>query len=133
MRRYAFIYLFGLFLAVNALSQTNDVRLWYRQPAEKWTEALPIGNGRLGAMVFGGVVDERIQFNEDTLWTGHPHDYANTNALPQLPVIRQLLADGKNVEAGSLAKTQFLGDPSRQKAYQPFGDLHLHFANEGAV
>src|ERR1019366_5344951 len=64
--------------------------LWYAQPAVKWTDALPIGNGRLGAMIFGGVTDERIQFNEDTLWTGHPHDYANTNALAWLPKIREL-------------------------------------------
>lgn len=72
-----------------------DSILWFGQPAVKWTEALPVGNGRLGAMVFGGVVDERIQFNEDTLWTGHPHDYANTNALAWLPKIRALLAAGK--------------------------------------
>jgi len=101
--------------------------LWYAQPAVKWTDAVPIGNGRLGAMIFGGPTDERIQFNEDTLWTGHPHDYANTNALQALPKIRELLADGKNKEAGGLAKSNFLGTPSRQKAYQPFGDLRLHF------
>jgi alpha-L-fucosidase 2 len=77
-------------------------------------------------MIFGGTTDEHIQFNEDTLWTGHPHDYANTNALQALPKIRELLAAGKNQEAGGLAKSNFLGAPSRQKAYQPFGDLHLH-------
>ena len=116
-----------------ASAQTNPPlstppKLWYAQPAAKWTDALPIGNGRLGAMIFGGVSDERIQFNEDTLWTGHPHDYANTNALAALPKIRELLAAGKNKEAGGFAKTNFLGTPSRQKAYQPFGDLHLHFS-----
>jgi alpha-L-fucosidase 2 len=79
-------------------------------------------------MIFGGIAEERIQFNEDTLWTGHPHDYANTNALQALPKIRELLAAGKNKEAGALAKSDFLGTPSRQKAYQPFGDLYLHFA-----
>ena len=115
-------------------AQTNlppsaPTTLWYLQPATKWTEALPIGNGRMGAMIFGGVSDERIQFNEDTLWTGHPHDYANTNALAALPKIRELLAAGKNKEAGGFAKTNFLGTPSRQKAYQPFGDLHLHFSD----
>jgi alpha-L-fucosidase 2 len=119
-------------LALLANGQTNAPviqpdSLWFAQPAAKWTEALPIGNGRLGAMIFGGVADERIQFNEDTLWTGHPHDYANTNALQQLPKIRALLAAGENKEAGWLAKSNFLGIPSRQKAYQPFGDLHLHF------
>ena len=114
-----------------ATGQTNEpiippTSLWFAQPAVKWTEALPIGNGRLGAMIFGGTTDEHIQFNEDTLWTGHPHDYANTNALQALPKIRELLAAGKNQEAGGLAKSNFLGAPSRQKAYQPFGDLHLH-------
>jgi alpha-L-fucosidase 2 len=113
-----------------ANGQTNAPMpaLWYAQPAVKWTDALPIGNGRLGAMIFGGVTDEHLQFNEDTLWTGHPHDYANINALQALPKIRELLAAGKNKEAGWLAKSNFLGTPSRQKAYQPFGDLRLHFS-----
>src|SRR5277367_6771444 len=74
---------------------TQSECLWYAQPAAKWTEALPIGNGRLGAMIFGGADQERIQFNEDTLWTGHPHDYVRTGASNALPQIRQLLADGK--------------------------------------
>jgi alpha-L-fucosidase 2 len=116
-------------LSLGRLAAAPVPVLWYAQPAEKWTEALPIGNGRLGAMVFGGVADERIQFNEDTLWTGQPHDYANTNALLQLPKIRALLAAGANREAGLLAKSNFLGRPIRQKAYQPFGDLRLHFAD----
>ena len=124
----------GFLTLTRAEAGTNDeLCLWYAQPAVKWTEALPIGNGRMGAMVFGGVFDERIQFNEDTLWTGQPHDYANADARQKLPEIRQLLEEGKNKEAGQLAKTNFLGSPSRQKAYQPFGDLHLHFAGQGEV
>ena len=124
---------FALAWTTSVPAQTNHLRLWYAQPAEKWTEALPIGNGQLGAMIFGGVADERIQFNEDTLWTGRPHDYANPEARPQLPAIRQLLAEGKAKEAGQLAKAKFLGDPPRQKAYQPFGNLHLHFCGTGGV
>ena len=62
-----------------------DNLLWYRQPAEQWTEALPVGNGRLGAMVFGGAASERIQLNDDTLWTGRPHDYAHKGAAKYLP------------------------------------------------
>jgi len=112
-------------------AEPSTPRLWYQQPAEKWTEALPIGNGRLGAMVFGGIFDERIQFNEDTLWTGHPHDYVRTGAGKQLAEIRRLLAAGQTKEASALAKSNFLSDPVRQKAYQPFGDLHLHFAGQG--
>ncbi|HEY1717558.1 MAG TPA: glycoside hydrolase N-terminal domain-containing protein [Verrucomicrobiae bacterium] len=115
-----------LFPARGAENPTPD--LWFAQPAEKWTDALPIGNGRIGAMIFGGVSDERIQFNEDTLWTGKPHDYVRAGAREQLPKIQQLLFDGKTKEAEQLAKTNFLSDPVRQKAYQPFGDLHLHFS-----
>ncbi len=109
-------------------AQSN--RLWYAKPAEKWTEALPIGNGRLGAMVFGGVPDERIQFNEDTLWKGQPHDYVRAGAHDHLAEIRQLLFAGKNKEAEAVTRTNFLSDPVRQKAYQPFGDLRLHFDNQ---
>jgi len=111
----------------------NSLCLWYSKPAEKWTDALPIGNGRMGAMVFGGVSDERIQFNEDTLWKGFPHDYDRAGAHDHLAEIRQLLFDGKINEAISVTRSNFLSDPIRQKAYQPFGDLRLHFADQGEV
>lgn len=107
--------------------------LWFAQPAEKWTDALPIGNGKLGAMIFGGVSDEHIQFNEDTLWKGQPHDYVRANAKNYLPQIQELLFAGKIKEAEQLAKTNFLSDPIRQKAYQPFGDLHLEFSSQTNV
>lgn len=100
--------------------------LWYAQPAAKWTEALPVGNGRIGAMVFGGTVDERIQFNEGTLWTGQPHDYVRAGAGEYLARLRELVAQGSIKEAHALAKEHFVGDPARQKAYQPFGDIRLH-------
>jgi alpha-L-fucosidase 2 len=67
-------------VTLSAADARPAARLWYARPAEKWTEALPIGNGRMGAMVFGGVFDERIQFNEDTLWKGQPHDYVRAGA-----------------------------------------------------
>ena len=73
--------------------------LWYEQPAKQWVEALPVGNGRLGAMVFGGAPEERIQFNESTLWTGEPRDYSHPGASNHLAAIRQLLFDGKQKEA----------------------------------
>src|SRR4051812_31592260 len=66
-------------------------RLWYRQPAKEWNEALPIGNGRLGAMVFGGVVSERIQINEDTVWAGEKRDRLNPEGAQNLPEVRRLL------------------------------------------
>jgi alpha-L-fucosidase 2 len=102
-------------------------RLSYRQPAKQWTEAMPIGNGRLGAMVFGGIEDERLQFNDDTLWTGEPHDYSHPGAAEYLPVVRKLLFEGKQREAEALSMKQMMSVPLRQHAYQPFGDLHLHF------
>jgi alpha-L-fucosidase 2 len=108
-------------------SSNNDIRLWYQQPAAEWTEALPIGNGRLGAMVFGTVVCEHIQFNEETLWTGEPNDYAHKGAYKYLDEIRGLLFEGKQKEAEELAMKEFMSIPLRQKAYQPFGDLYIEF------
>jgi len=103
----------------------GPLTLWYRQPAREWTEALPVGNGRLGAMVFGGVPEERVQFNEDTLWTGAPHEYQHEGAARHLATIRKLLAEGKQREAEGLAGKEFMSEPLHQKAYQPFGDLRL--------
>ncbi len=101
--------------------------LWYRRPASVWEEALPIGNGRLGAMVFGGVADERLQLNEDTLWDGYPLDPANPEGLKALPEIRRLLFAGQNQLAVDLAGKTMMGVPSRIKSYQPLGDLCLEF------
>lgn len=111
----------------------SNLRLWYEQPAAEWVEALPIGNGRLGAMVFGGVGSEKIQFNEDTVWQGEPHDYARVGAHRHLGRIRELLAAGKQPEAEDLAMKEFMSDPARQKAYQAFADLTLDFPNVDAT
>lgn len=105
----------------------SHLRLWYRQPAADWVEALPVGNGRLGAMVFGGIARERIQFNEDTVWSGGPHDYARPRAHVHLGTLRRLLYEGKQKEAEDLAMRKFMSIPLRQKAYQAFGDLLLTF------
>src|SRR3954466_1238035 len=104
-----------------------DLKLWYTQPAQKWEEALPIGSGRLGAMVFGGTSEERIQFNEDTLWTGLPHDYVRAGSRDHLDEIRRLVFEGKTKEAAETVRKSFLSDPVRQKAYQPFGDILFTF------
>lgn len=103
----------------------QPLSLWYRRPAEKWSEALPIGNGRLGAMVFGGIENERLQFNEDTIWTGHPHEYHHEGAARVLPELRRLLAEGKQKEAEKLAMDEFMSIPIGQRSYQPFGDLMI--------
>ncbi|MGC4072078.1 MAG: glycoside hydrolase N-terminal domain-containing protein [Nibricoccus sp.] len=101
--------------------------LCYHAPASHWNEALPIGNGRLGAMVFGGLTEERLQLNEDSLWSGKPHQYQHEGAAKYLPELRRLLAEGKQKEAEDLATREFMSVPLRQEMYQPLGDLLLHF------
>lgn len=98
-------------LCVNILS-AQDLKLWYKQPAIKWTEALPIGNGRIGAMLFGGVENDRIQFNEETLWSGEPRSYSRPGAYKYLDIIRNLLFAGKQKEAEALAEKEFMGRKS---------------------
>jgi alpha-L-fucosidase 2 len=150
----------GPFLREPAASP-GQLFMWYTRPAKSWTEALPVGNGRLGAMVFGGVTTERIQFNEHTVWTGQPHDYAHEGAVKALPEIRRLLQEGrqaerearqpdpdlkpraakdkmslaraKQKEAEDLAGREFMSEPLHQKAYQPCGDLWLEFPNPQTV
>jgi alpha-L-fucosidase 2 len=110
-------------------AQGNDTAglwtLWYRQPAQEWVEALPVGNGRLGAMVFGGVSEERLQLNEDTLWAGGPYDPNNPDALAALPEARRLIEEGKFGEAQRLCSQKMMAKPLRQMPYQTVGDLLL--------
>jgi alpha-L-fucosidase 2 len=101
--------------------------LWYPQPAANWNEALPLGNGHLGAMVFGTIPSERVQFNEYTVWTGHPRSYAHPGASEKLPEIRKLLFAGKQKPAEDLADQEFMSIPLGQMAYQPCGDLWIDF------
>ncbi len=107
--------------------QESDLTLWYDEPAAFWEAALPLGNGSLGAMVYGGLEEEQLQFNEDTLWSGKPHDYHRPNAHKHLPEIRRLLFEGKRKEAEALAQETFMGVPLRQLFYNAFGDLYLKF------
>ena len=108
----------------------NNYVLWYNKPAGQWTDALPVGNGRLGAMVFGGVERERIQLNEETLWEGAPQDTNNPKALEALPKVQQLLFEDKNEEATKLAGETMLGVPHRVKSYQSLGDIILEFPHD---
>jgi alpha-L-fucosidase 2 len=126
--------------------------LWYRRPAAdhppasagpaattaaanaasaaataEWVQALPIGNGHLGAMVFGGIVHERLQLNENTLWAGGPYDPVNPDARAALPEVRRLISDGKYADAARLVTEKVLARPVRQMPYQPLGDLWLTF------
>jgi alpha-L-fucosidase 2 len=110
-----------------ATPKSSPLRLWYRQPAKAWVESLPVGSGKLGAMVFGGVAAERLQLNEDTLWAGGPYDPANPEALAALPEIRRLIDAGDYAKATALADAKFMGVPKRQMSYQTIGDLKLDF------
>jgi alpha-L-fucosidase 2 len=107
-------------------SPPDALRLWYTQPATEWTDALPIGNGRLGAMVYGGISQERLQLNEDTLWSGGPHCYDNPDAYQYLATVRELLERGEYTDAEATAQ-KMLGRHKYQQAYMPFGDLFLDF------
>ncbi len=120
----------GFFIISGCNSEIDpnaDMILWYQQPAEKWTEALPVGNGRLGAMVFGGIKKERIQLNEESLWAGEQINNNNSRASEYLSEIQQLLLKGKIKNAGRLADKYLLGTPPRIRSYQTLGDLWLDF------
>ncbi len=109
---------------------TGDLKLWYDEPAAEWVEALPIGNGRLGAMVFGGVDQERLQLNEDTLWSGYPRDANNSDAKEVLPAVREAIFAGEYERADALARGM---QGVFTQSYQPLGDLRLHFGHEGEI
>jgi len=108
----------------------TKLKLWYKKPAnlyKGWNEALPLGNGRLGAMVFGGVQTERIQLNEDSVWYGGPRDRNNPDAPENLPKIRELIKNGKIHEAERLAVMALSGVPEGQRHYEPLGDVFIEF------
>lgn len=128
-RRPGLFYLFLVSSAWGAPADHTNV-LWYRQPAAKWTEALPIGNGRLGGMVFGGVASERIQLNEGTVWAGEKRDRSNPAGGAALPEVRRLLFAGKPKEAEALAEKDIIAIPKRMPPYQTLGDLTIHFPHQ---
>ncbi len=120
----------GCSTALGGAAETNsrDMVTWYRQPAQQWLQAMPLGNGMIGAMVFGGVPEERIALNESSFWSGRPHDYDDTNAFRYFPQIRDLVFAGKFQEAEKMVNDHFYGSPKAQEAYQPIGDLILSFS-----
>jgi len=124
----------GLALAVTGRSQMpatamprqeSKLVLWYKQPAKEWIEALPVGNGRLGAMVFGGITKEQIQLNEDTIWSGGRAYPTPVGAYKALPEIRQLLFAGKYAEADGLVRSKLLIGKEEGNSYETMGDLFL--------
>ena len=121
----------------NSVNTTDDVtnQLWYNQPAENWVlQALPIGNGMMGAMIFGGINKERIQFNEKSLWSGKPAEPNSSKPIPEMIEIRTLLAAGKLQEADDLIKKSVTSSSRKTfGSYQPFGDLFLEFNHQEKV
>ncbi|HPS00561.1 MAG TPA: glycoside hydrolase N-terminal domain-containing protein [Candidatus Sumerlaeota bacterium] len=109
----------------------KPLTLWYRRPAAQWTDASPIGNGRLGGMVWGGAKKERIDLNEDTLWSGEPYNNLNPKGLKSLPEIRRLIVAGKNTEAQQLVERDMNGKYNQN--YLPLGDLTIEFPVAGEV
>jgi alpha-L-fucosidase 2 len=108
-------------------SNAERLVLWYEKPATQWVEALPVGNGRLGAMVFGGTASERLQLNEDTLYAGGPYDPNNRESLAALPEARRLIFEGQYKEANDLVGAKMMAQPIKQMPYEPVGDLKLEF------
>lgn len=105
----------------------SALKLWYERPATRWVEALPLGNGRLGAMVWGGIGHERLQLNEDTLYAGGPYDANSPEALAALPEVRRLIFAGEYARAEALADAKLMSRPLKQMPYQPLADLVLDF------
>ncbi len=114
-------------------SRGYEDRLIYRSPARQWEEALPIGNGRLGAMIFGEPRAERVQLNEDSLWHGGARDRHNPDALANLPEIRRLVLEGRLREAERLAAMALTAIPETQRHYVPLGDLFLNFEHDADI
>ena len=123
------IYLFFILISLSATGQSDVLKLWYDKPAEKWTEALPVGNGRQGAMIFGNPLNEHLQLNENTLYSGEPSStFKNVNIQNDLPLVIKMLEEEKYVEADKYVTENWLG--RLHQCYQPFGDLYLNFEGD---
>src|SRR4030095_10631318 len=128
MKKIALSWTLSLGLLPIVFAQTNSsLKLWYQQPAREWVEALPIGNGRIGAMVYGDPQNEKIQLNESTVWAGQPNRNDNPEAREALPEVRRLVFEGKYKEAQELVNKKFISKTSHGMPYQTVGNLYLHF------
>src|SRR3989339_868097 len=147
MKRISILFIAFLSFSVNnAIGQQENVTksidnksfnpatlLWYEAPAKAWEEALPVGNGRLGAMVFGKNGEERIQLNEETYWSGGPYNTTVKGGYKVLPDIQKMIFEGNPIGAHKLFGRYLMGYPVEQMKYQPIGNLHLFFENEKEV
>ncbi len=127
MKQFTIFFAVILLISCRKEQSSSSLCLWYKQPAKEWNEALPIGNGRLGAMVFGQTTTERIQLNEESLWSGAPVNNNNRESLKNLKQVQKHILTGKLPEAIELAGKSMIGTPPRVRSYQTFGDLFLDF------
>jgi len=128
MMNIFYYFLLSLFFAINFMPQDNSLlKLWYTKPASQWVEALPVGNGRMGAMVYGDPSNELLQLNENTVWAGSPYRNDNPDAREALPEVRRLIFEGKYKEAHDLINQKFISRISNGMPYQTMGDLRLTF------
>ncbi|MCB4798843.1 glycoside hydrolase family 95 protein [Neotamlana laminarinivorans] len=127
---FKILIVFSVMITTTSYSQSKNLKLWYDAPAANWNEALPIGNGRLGAMVFGDPVNENIQLNELTLWAGGPHRNDNPDAKDALKDVQSLLFQEKYDEAHRLANDKLLSKTSHGMPYETVGNLRLNFKNQ---
>jgi alpha-L-fucosidase 2 len=127
MKQFTIFFAVILLISCRKEQSSSSLCLWYKQPAKEWNEALPIGNGRLGAMVFGQTTTERIQLNEESLWSGSPINDNNPEALKNLKQIQKFILEDKLPEAIELAEKSVIGTPPRVRSYQTLGDLFLDF------
>ena len=118
---------FTVLSANSAQAQETGMKLWYDRPATQWVESLPLGNGRLGAMVYGDPIHEEFQLNEETIWGGSPYNNTNPKAKEALPQIRQLIFEGRNKEAQALCGPNICSQTANGMPYQTVGSLHLDF------
>ncbi|WP_304422634.1 glycoside hydrolase family 95 protein [uncultured Duncaniella sp.] len=121
----------GVFVLSLNVSAGQVHKLWYDTPAQVWTEALPLGNGRLGAMVYGNPANEQIQLNEETIWAGRPNNNANPEAREWIPKIRKLVFEGRYREAQDMCTAHVKSATNQGMPYQPFGDLRISFPGHG--
>ena len=124
----------GLLFPIEMMAKTsctdNSTRLWYNAPAQQWLEALPIGNSHLGGMVYGGTTDENIQLNEETFWSGGPHNNNSKKSLENLPKVRELIFNGREEEAAALINQTFIPGPHGMR-FLPMANLHITMKNQG--
>ncbi len=113
---------------ISTTAQNNSMKIWMTHPASEWDDAFPVGNGSLGAMIFGGIEQERIQLNEESVWAGRELDYHNPQSQEGLKEVRKLLFEGMYTEAEKVAQEKIMGrKPDEIDSYQTLGDLHLDF------